>query len=552
MDWKRNMNQDGKKETYQSIASELVSARAEYTKGRLIQAFQSWKIMPWDGSEPFRELDEKRYARQERSLLILSHMPPSPKRFAALCGTLTRGLRAAYEPPVDKELARRHWLSACLELLGQDPLVSDLNGWKTSLTIHDAQMMAQFFSRSIGAMFRWADAFRQAATRDEAATRGGLVAAIYATFAEGHAFVEDGEALCTVSSDLIIRENESGHLRLDNRNIYALLNQCAHFHVAAEYAKMRCEDKEARRNVAVGNLGLEFDPVYLCQENNGRMALCLKALHDRYFAYIDTKDIDRKKALFTFDARNNDWLDYYCYEYGTPAEMLLPAAKLDDADLKILSDNFKRLADVTLVICCAVHKDAQGSPEAEQMVLEWNRLRNRFAARCVGKPMPSYAEQIAFTADLAEFFNTFENAVQTICTNASGAARNSPPAPPPTKKNAKHGLRGTSKWKGKTIRNCISISAACDVITVNGTDYRITGYEAWVRINRLLKPFAARSLKFVPFTAEDREHFHRGDGFKFIDECVFRRKIGRAYALARIRKAVVSKQQLIDEQAGLA
>lgn len=553
---------DPEKESYSDLLNEARVIRAEAACCQFHRRRKEGIFTPWDGERAFQPLDDARYARQEGSLLILAHTPPTPKRFAALCGTLTRGLRAATEPPVDLNLHGSHWLPACLELLGQDPLENDSNTWRTSLSIHESHFMATTFSRSIAAFIRYAESARQVSGGVNPETNGTLVSAISTAFSDAPLVLDDADALVSFANNLIVRVSESENLRLDNRCLHPLLNACKHHRIAAEYAAMRCDDQKDRVKIEMSNLGLEFDPTYICQENDIRMRLCYQALAERYTKYINTKNIEEKRALLTFNQKHNDWLDYYCFEFGTPVESLLKMSTYPSADAENVRKNLKQLADLVLVITCSVYKDSDKSTEAQRMILEWNRLRSVFATRTVGKLMPSYREQIEFCSNLHEFFNTFAVAVGTICMNApikalsagskAGASvESATEAAEDAKKSA--GLKGTSKWAGKgKIRSCIEVAENCDRIIVNGHPYKITGYEAWVRINRLLDPFSKRDKKPVPFTSEDRTHFHRGDGLTFVDTCLDRYKIGRAYATARIKPSLVPSFQIADEKSGLA
>lgn len=127
-------------------------------------------------------------------------------------------------------------------------------------------------------------------------------------------------------------------------------------------------------------------------------------------------------------------------------------------------------------------------------------------------------------------------------------------AKPKKPKKKKTVQRGTSPFAGKgKIRGCIEVSAKCDAITVNGRLYdKITGYEVWERINRLLKPFSECDETPVPFTAKDRLQFHRGKAKQFLDNCVEPIKEGRKIVRSRIKPSLVPAYQREDEASGEA
>lgn len=128
-------------------------------------------------------------------------------------------------------------------------------------------------------------------------------------------------------------------------------------------------------------------------------------------------------------------------------------------------------------------------------------------------------------------------------------------AKPKKPKKAKTKVRrGTSPFAGKgKIRDCIEVPAECNAITVNGRVYdRITGFEVWKRINRLLKPFSECNETPVPFTAKDRLQFHRGKAKQFLNNCVDPIKDGRKFIKALIKPSLVPAYQREDEESGEA
>lgn len=126
--------------------------------------------------------------------------------------------------------------------------------------------------------------------------------------------------------------------------------------------------------------------------------------------------------------------------------------------------------------------------------------------------------------------------------------------PKKPKKKKKAVRRGTSPFAGKgKIRGCIEVSAKCDAITVNGRLYdKITGYEVWERINKLLIPFSKCDETPVQFTSADRLHFHRGKAKQFLDNCVEPIKEGRKIVKACIKPSLVPVYQREDEESGEA
>lgn len=362
---------------------------------------------------PFKYLDPERYNEVERLVAANTRMSPSITRYRALCGILSRGFKAAYMPPVDMDLASRNWLPACLEMMTANPLLSPGNDWKTTLTIPDAQLVVPAFVKAVTNMIRWADAVKQTEPLADIDEWGGLVAAIYRTFIIGHEVFDDGEWKAKFTDKMILRENGSGNLNIDDRNICSILSVCEVQNAVGKYMESQIP-KESFVEVDCGNTALEFDHDFICQMTDGVLRICHEEMVERIKMHDGTENLAERRAALSFTSGKNTWFDYYAKEYCAPAKWHLTMSHdkgIEEADLPT---NFGIIDNNSRYMCQLLVDDTGGSELAMQVKEEWEDICAIFATRCLGKTMPSFSEQTSFCIKLSAFMENFAKAADSI------------------------------------------------------------------------------------------------------------------------------------------
>lgn len=362
---------------------------------------------------PFANLDPERYDYVEKLVAANTYMMPSVTRFHALCNILSEGFKLAYETPVDIDLAKRNWLPACLEMMTENPLLNPHNDWKITLTIPDAQFLAAAFAKAVGNMIKWADSVRQTEPLADIANWGGLVAAIYKTFIEGHEVFHDNEWKAELTDKALLRQNDNGNMHIDDRNIRAILAACEVHHAVASYKAIQLPPDKLTE-VDCGNAGIDFDHAYACQIIDSALRICHQDMVERITMHDGTSNLAERREALSFPSGKNTWFDYYVKEYCTPAKWHLTRCKATEIDEANLPTNFSIIDNNSRYMCQLLVEDTGGSELARQVGEEWEDIHAIFETRCLGKAMPSFAEQVAFSSKLSVFMDHFAKAADSI------------------------------------------------------------------------------------------------------------------------------------------
>ncbi len=362
---------------------------------------------------PFANLDPERYDYVEKLVAANAHMMPSVTRFHALCNILSRGFKLAYETPVDIDLAKRNWLSACLEMMTENPLLNPRNDWKITLTIPDAQLLAAAFAKAVGNMIKWADSVRQTEPLADIDEWGGLIAAIYKTFIAGHEVFHDNEWKAELTDKAILRQNDNGNMQIDDRNIRSILAACEVHNAVASYKTIQLPPDKLTE-VNCGNAGIEFDHAYVCQIIDAALRICHQDMVERITMHDGTDNLAERRAALSFTSGKNTWFDYYVKEYCAPAKWHLSKCRDPEVEEADLPTNFGILDKMSQLMCQFLVNDTGGSELAMQVSEEWEDIHAIFATRCLGKAMPSFAEQVAFCTKLSVFMEHFAKAADSI------------------------------------------------------------------------------------------------------------------------------------------
>lgn len=362
---------------------------------------------------PFANLDPERYDYVEKLVAANAHMMPSVTRFHALCNILSRGFKLAYETPVDIDLAKRNWLSACLEMMTENPLLNPHNDWKITLTIPDAQLLAAAFAKAVGNMIKWADSVRQTEPLADLDNWGGLIAVIYKTFIAGHEVFHDNEWKAELTDKALLRQNDNGNMQIDDRNIRSILAACEVHHAVASYKAIQLPPDKLTE-VNCGNAGIEFDHAYVCQIIDAALRICHQDMVERITMHNGTDNLAERRAALSFTSGKNTWFDYYVKEYCAPAKWHLSKCRDPEVEEADLPTNFGILDKISQLMCQFLVNDTGGSELAMQVSEEWEDIHAIFATRCLGKAMPSFAEQVAFCTKLSVFMEHFAKAADSI------------------------------------------------------------------------------------------------------------------------------------------
>ena len=362
---------------------------------------------------PFANLDPERYDYVEKLVAANAHMMPSVTRFHALCNILSRGFKLAYETPVDIDLAKRNWLSACLEMMTENPLLNPHNDWKITLTIPDAQLLAAAFAKAVGNMIKWADSVRQTEPLADLDNWGGLIAVIYKTFIAGHEVFHDNEWKAELTDKALLRQNDNGNMQIDDRNIRSILAACEVHHAVASYKAIQLPPDKLTE-VNCGNAGIEFDHAYVCQIIDAALRICHQDMVERITMHNGTDNLAERRAALSFTSGKNTWFDYYVKEYCAPAKWHLSKCRDPEVEEADLPTNFGILDKISQLMCQFLVNDTGGSELAMQVSEEWEDIHAIFVTRCLGKAMPSFAEQVAFCTKLSVFMEHFAKAADSI------------------------------------------------------------------------------------------------------------------------------------------
>ena len=362
---------------------------------------------------PVKYFDDKRYSGQERTMHIDSRMTPSVLRFISLCQALASGFRAAYKPPIDLDLARTHWLPACLELMTEPILKSPANDWKTTLTLVDAANIKEYFVKAIREILCWMDSVRMTEPNAAPENWGGLVETIHNVFVVPYLVNDGGRPGVNVPADIILRVNESGNLQIEDRPLFAVLSACAEQGTAAIYREGDCPT-ECKGQLAVGNLALEYDHDSLCEDCIGRIKMTHDYLAKRFQIYLEATDAATRRAALALEADRNRWYTYYVDEYCVPTAYHLKRCDKEKFNVETVHDWMAQMDKLSAAVCDAVLLDSGRSEAATIMHNAWRDIRATFSLRNIGGAMPSYAEQEKFAYALSDFMHLFADAVKTI------------------------------------------------------------------------------------------------------------------------------------------
>ena len=355
-----------------------------------------------DGSKvPIRCFDDPRYLGQERTMNLDSRMKPSVLRFISLCKALAGGFRAAYKPPVDFRLEKTYWLPACLELMSGNILHSEGNEWKTTLTYHDANLILHFFEKAHQEIIHWLEAIAQMEPLADVDEWTPFISTVYRVFNGKETF------------SLVLRENTDGNLVIEDQVFFALLRVCDHHDVAAKYAKGECPT-ECFGQLAVGNMGNEYDHTAICKDSSRLIRLTHDYLDKRYRLYLEAGDAAQRHAALCFDEAENRWADFLLREYCCPTEYHLARCDRKQVNVDVIKDWLLRMEAFSEILCDQIFVDSDKSPEARAMHDAFRGVRAEFRQRTLYGAMPSYARQKKFAQMLAAFMQKFNAAVLSV------------------------------------------------------------------------------------------------------------------------------------------
>lgn len=495
-----------------------------------------------EGQPVFNHLDPDRYKEVEELVSANTRMAPSVARYRALCAILSQGFKCAYEPPIDFDLAKRNWLSACLEMMRENPLLSPANDWKITLTIPDTQIIMEGFSRAIRNMIKWADEVRQTEPLADLEEWGGLVEAIYRTFVFGREVLEKGKPRAKITDDVLFRQNSNGNLVMDDRNIVSILAVCENCGSTGRYKEMQ-PPVEKICEIDIANCAFEFDHIYICQLSDAALRVCHQELAERVKIHDNTDDISTKKAVLSFTSEVNAWFDYYVKEYCNPA--LWHLKKVDPKEIEEcdLPTNFKIMEELSKYMCNLLVEDTNRSKASLRLLTEWDEIKAFFAIRGIAGSLPTFPEQMSFYSKLSAFMQHYyevassigcnsehnadeeeidaSNAVDKQGFNAAGRADSKTEIP----KSAVMRTKGICPYSGNEVHQKIFVDPGV-LIKVHNKKYEFTGGEQWAIVNRFLRSLkeGADNTKGhfpVDFSTLDRNKCH-GNCRAFINDFVER------------------------------
>ena len=463
---------------------------------------QGFKV---DAMQPkFKCCDPERYAEVEQLVSANTRMVPSVVRYTALCGILSKGFKCAYTPPVDFDLAMRHWLPACLEMMCENPLLSPTNDWKSTLTIPDTQVIMDGFSKAIGEMIKWADIVRQSEPLADLDEWGGLVEAIYQTFVMGREVVENGSPMARITDEVLFRTNSRGNLIIDDRNIISILSVCENCGSTEKYKSMQ-PPIEKVNEIDFANCAFEFKHEYICQLSDGALRVCHQELADRVIAHDNTDEMSVKRALLSFTSGLNTWFDYYVKEYCNPSLWHLKRVNSKEIEECDLPTNFKIMDELSSHMCNLLVEDTNRSKASLRLLTEWEEIKALFSIRGIAGPLPTFPEQKNFFAKISAFMRHYYEVASSIgClpehdedekgneANNTAEAREFPDAADKIDSKAEDLIparmrtKGVSPYKGQEVHSRISIEPGKCVVVCNKY-YSFTAGGQWVIINRFLK-----------------------------------------------------------------
>lgn len=350
---------------------------------------------------PIRRFDDTRYLEQERTMNIVSRMKPSVLRFIFLCKALAGGFRAAYKPPVDSNLEKTHWLPACLELMSENILHAEGNDWKTMLTYHDAKCIVQYFEEAHLEIIHWLEAIAQMEPLADADMWGSFIGMVNRLF--------NGKA----TFPLVLRENTSGILVIEDQTFLSLLRLCDFHGIAADYAKEDCPT-ECFGQLAIGNMGGEYDHTVICMDSSRLIRLAHDYLDKRYRLYLEAGDAAQRHAALCFDERENRWADFLLREYCCPTEYHLARCDQNKINVEVIKDWLLRMEAFSEILCDQIAVDSDNSPDACAMHDAFREVRAEFRQRTLYGAMPSCGRQKKFAEKLAAFMQKFNAAVLSV------------------------------------------------------------------------------------------------------------------------------------------
>ena len=330
-----------------------------------------------------------------------SRMKPSVLRFTSLCKALAGGFRAAYKPPVDFKLEKTHWLPACLELMSENILHAEGNEWKTTLTYHDAKLIVHFFEKAHQEIIHWLEAVAQMEPLADADEWGPFIGTV-------NRFFNGKETL-----PLVLRENTDGNLVVEDQAFFALLRVCDHHGVAADYAKGECPT-ECFGQLAVGNMGGEYDHTLICMDSSRLIRLAHDYLDKRYHIYLEAGEVAQRHAALCLEETENRWADFLLREYCCPTEYHLARCDKKQVNEDVIKDWLLRMEAFSEILCDQIFVDSDKSPEACAMHDAFCGVRAEFRQRTLYGAMPSYARQKKFAKMLAAFMQKFNAAVLSV------------------------------------------------------------------------------------------------------------------------------------------
>ena len=376
-------------------------------------------------------LDDDRYHEQEKVVMVNARIPASVSRFVSCCMALCSGFKIARHGDIDFDVAKCHWLSACLELMCESVLKVEKNDWKTSLTVTDGQLIHRYFTAAAGAMIDWLVEIQHAEPLADLYMFGPFAEGIHRLLINGHVEIHDGEQKVAIAEGMVLKTSVGGNLQVSDLILNSLLSSCTVRNAADEYRKGPCPT-ELCALVEVGLTNTEFDHTWRCLEGDGKLHECWHKLYARYDRFGKAESDAERRALFTFEPTENIWFDYYVREYCTPTPYHAKYVDEDWLDAKALVENISYVEEITEKTCLYVVKCSHSSPQSLKAQKAWQDLAARFKMRCLNGAAPSYAEQRKFCTDLSDFMGLFAAAVQTIGTApAANAASASAPTSEP-------------------------------------------------------------------------------------------------------------------------